>query len=72
VTKREKVKKLDESLLDAMLNAVENEAFELLPMMNTAIQYVKANEEVLEREKDTEEDANKKRVREANERRNKK
>lgn len=67
--KREKVKLLDEKLLDAMIEAVSNEDYELLPLMNTAIQYVKANETTLEREKDTEEDAVKKRVREANERR---
>ncbi len=72
MTKRDKVKHLDEIVLDAMIAAVEQDEPDKLPLYNTAIQYIKANEGTLEREKDTEEDANKKRVKEANERRKQK
>ena len=70
--KRAKLKLLDESVLDAMINAVESGSPELIPLYSTAIQYLKANETTMEREKDTEADKVRRKVDEANKKRQEK
>jgi len=67
--KKEDLKRLDEEVLKKMIQAIENDEPEKLPLYSTAIQYLKANEITEERERDTAEDEVKKKVKEANDRR---
>lgn len=53
MNKREKLEKLDELTLDKMLECVENDTLELLPLFSTVLNYLKANEQVSEKEKQT-------------------
>jgi hypothetical protein len=69
MTKKDKLKKLDEDILDSMMTMVAEKNFEDIPLLSTAINYLKANEITEERERDTAEDEVKRKVKEANERR---
>ena len=51
--KRAKLEKLDGLVLDKMLKCVEDDKLEDLPLFSTALQYLKANEQVSEKEKQT-------------------
>lgn len=53
MTKREKLEKLDGLTIDKMLECVENDKLELLPLFSTVLTYLKANEQVSEKEKQT-------------------
>ena len=53
MNKREKLEKLDELTLNKMLECVENDTLELLPLFSTILNYLKANEQVSEKEKQT-------------------
>ena len=53
MNKREKLEKLDELTLDKMLDCVKNNTLELLPLFSTVLNYLKANEQVSEKEKQT-------------------
>lgn len=53
MNKREKLEKLDELTLDKMLDCVKNNKLELLPLFSTVLNYLKANEQVSEKEKQT-------------------
>jgi hypothetical protein len=52
MTKEEKLKKLDDSVLDKMLLFIEQEKYELIASLSVPIQYLKANQ-VVEKEKPT-------------------
>ena len=51
--KRAKLEKLDGLILDKMLKCVEDNKLEVLPLFSTALNYLKANEQVSEKEKQT-------------------
>lgn len=53
ITKREKLKELDQKVLFAMLDCMENGEYEKLPLFSVPIQYLKANEQVSEKDKQT-------------------
>jgi hypothetical protein len=53
MTKREKLEKLDELTIDKMLECVKDDKLELLPLFSTVLTYLKANEQVSEKEKQT-------------------
>lgn len=72
MTKKELVKEIDLEIAKAIKKAMSNNTYEVLPLLTNAINYVKANEETLEREKGTVEKSVNQRVKEANERRLKK
>lgn len=51
--KRTKLEQLDALVLDKMLKCVEDDKLEVLPLFSTALNYLKANEQVSEKEKQT-------------------
>ena len=51
--KRTKLEQLDSLVLDKMLKCVEDNKLEDLPLFSTALNYLKANEQVSEKEKQT-------------------
>ena len=51
--KRTKLEQLDALVLDKMLKCVEDDKLEDLPLFSTALNYLKANEQVSEKEKQT-------------------
>ena len=51
--KRTKLEQLDSLVLDKMLKCVEDNKLEALPLFSTALNYLKANEQVSEKEKQT-------------------
>lgn len=51
--KRTKLEQLDALVLDKMLKCVEDNKLEVLPLFSTALNYLKANEQVSEKEKQT-------------------
>lgn len=51
--KRTKLEQLDALVLDKMLKCVEDNKLEDLPLFSTALNYLKANEQVSEKEKQT-------------------
>ena len=51
--KRAKLEKLDGLILDKMLKCVEDDKLEELPLFSTVLNYLKANEQVSEKEKQT-------------------
>ena len=51
--KRTKLEQLDSLILDKMLKCVEDNKLEDLPLFSTALNYLKANEQVSEKEKQT-------------------
>ena len=51
--KRTKLEQLDALVLDKMLKCVEDDKLEELPLFSTALNYLKANEQVSEKEKQT-------------------
>ena len=51
--KRTKLEQLDALVLDKMLKCVEDDKLEELPLFSTALNYLKANEQVGEKEKQT-------------------
>lgn len=51
--KRTKLEKLDGLILDKMLKCVEDDKLEELPLFSTVLNYLKANEQVSEKEKQT-------------------
>lgn len=69
MTKKEKLKKLDDSVLDAMQKMVDNNRFEELPSLSVVVSYLKANQEVSEKEKRTASDRHAEMVKEAKKRR---
>lgn len=50
-TKREKLQNLDEEVCDTLLDLVRNKRFEEISNLSVAVQYLKANEQVSEKEK---------------------
>ena len=67
--KREEVEKLDNLLRTKMIEALENDTLEILTLLSAAIQYVKANEVTLEKEKGSVEKSIEDRTKEAERRR---
>lgn len=53
ISKRDKLKELDQKVLFAMLDCMENGEYEKLPLFSVPIQYLKANEQVSEKDKQT-------------------
>lgn len=51
--KRTKLEQLDALVLDKMLKCVEDDKLEELPLFSTVLNYLKANEQVSEKEKQT-------------------
>lgn len=51
--KRESLKLLDQKVLFAMLDIMEKKEYNLLPLFSTPIAYLKANEQVSEKDKKT-------------------
>ena len=51
--KRTKLEQLDSLVLDKMLKCVEDDKLEELPLFSTVLNYLKANEQVSEKEKQT-------------------
>ena len=51
--KRTKLEQLDALILDKMLKCVEDDKLEELPLFSTVLNYLKANEQVSEKEKQT-------------------
>ena len=51
--KRTKLEQLDAFVLDKMLKCVEDDKLEELPLFSTVLNYLKANEQVSEKEKQT-------------------
>lgn len=69
MNKREEVEKLDNLLRTKMIEALEDDNLEILNLLSPAINYVKANEVTLEKEKGSVEKSIEERTREANKRR---
>lgn len=46
MTKADKLKKLDDLVLDKMINYIENNKVEMVSELSTAVQYLKANQVV--------------------------
>lgn len=71
MNKQDKLKKLDEAVLDRMLSLLESGETNLLPELGNAISYLKANE-VVETKKTTDDaiEQRKKKLEEAKKRRN--
>ena len=51
--KRKKLEQLDALVLDKMLQCVANDKLEELPLFSSVLNYLKANEQVSEKEKQT-------------------
>ena len=62
MTKQEKLEKLDNKVLDFMLDCMENETTELLTEVNTIVQYLGKNNKVEEKSKGSLQDDMKERV----------
>jgi len=65
VTKREKLQLLDENVCDALTTFIKNKEYEKIPSLSVAVQYLKANEEVSEKEKKTANDRHREMIKEA-------
>jgi len=72
MTKQEKLEKLDNSVLDAMLSCFEDDTPEKLVMYSNAITYLKANQKVEDKASDEADplEIRKKKLKEAEARRN--
>lgn len=53
MTKREALKKLDEKVCEALTEMMDNKEYDTIPSLSVAVQYLKANEQVSEKEKKT-------------------
>lgn len=67
--KRTKLEQLDALVLDKMLKCVEDDKLEELPLFSTVLNYLKANEQVSEKDKQTAGTRHKEMIEEANRKR---
>jgi hypothetical protein len=69
MTKKEKLKKLDETVLNKMQEMLDNDRTDELPSLSTVVNYLRANQEVSEKEKRTASDRHAEMVKEAKKKR---
>ena len=67
--KRAHLKKLDKLVCESLIDMMENKEYEKIPSLSVAVQYLKANEQVTEKEKQTANSRHKEMVEEARKRR---
>ena len=69
MTKKEKLKLLDETVLNKMQEMLDNDRTDELPSLSTVVNYLRANQEVSEKEKRTASDRHAEMVKEAKKKR---
>lgn len=69
MTKRESLIKLDRSVCNALIKMMDEGNYETIPSLSVAVQYLKANEQVSEKEKQTANTRHKKMVEEVKKKR---
>lgn len=72
MTKKEKLKQLDDLVLTKMLELISDDRLDEIPSLSVSVAYLKANQEVSEKEKKTTSDHHKELIKEAKKRREEK